>query len=181
MNDDLLPSNERSGAASPKSWVRGFSRLYLAASGLLFAVSIVLLAVDIVRRDLTGHSIDGVHEFTQLLFLYVYLLGAAALYGRNGDLVVTFITDRLPRPMQHVLGVLVDVLIVVAMVTVGWNTIGLIASEWNLVSPDLGIRLAWKSVPLAIAAFSIAGFSISSLLTRLRGGSALLDGPAGTD
>ncbi|NQU58507.1 MAG: TRAP transporter small permease subunit [Rhodospirillales bacterium] len=135
--------------------VRALTWLHLAVAGSLFFLSTCALAADVVLRYFFSAPIAGLHESMTLAFTFVFMLGAAALYARNQDIVLDFVYLRLPVQVQRYLVLGVYLAIVVALIVVLYHTIHLINLQWNLPTPALRIPQSVFVVPVAIAMASI--------------------------
>ena len=140
--------------------VRLLTWLHLAVSGTLFLVSTSALAVDVVLRYFFSAPIAGLHETVMLAFTFVFLLGAAALYARNQDIVLEFVYRRLPAPVRRHLVLVVNLAIIVVLAVVLHQTFRLIDIQWNLPTPALRL-------PQSVFAFPVAIASVSIILTSL--------------
>lgn len=151
MTDDLVPRAFHHAARL----VRLLTWLHLALAGTLFLVATSALAVDVTLRYVFAAPIAGMHEAVTLAFTFVFLLGGAALYARNEDIVLELVYQRLPVPVQRYMVLVVYMAIVVALAVVLYHTFRLIDIQWNLPTPALRVPQAMFAVPVAIASVSI--------------------------
>ena len=135
--------------------VRLLTWLHLAISGTLFVVATGALAVDVGLRYLFSAPVAGLHEAVTLAFTFVFMLGAAALYARNEDIVLEFVYRRLPAPVRRHLVLVIYLAIVIVLAVVLQQTFRLIEVQWNLPTPALRVPQAVFAVPVAIASVSI--------------------------
>ena len=143
--------------------VRFMTHIYLAACGVTFATVLVALTVDITLRYGFNSSILGLHEAVVIAFVYIVLLGSAALYARNEDIVITFFTMRLPDTVQVWVGVGVNVAVASTMGVLLQQTVVLIDAQMQVPTPQLGLPLAIEWIPLAITAASVLATSLVEL------------------
>jgi TRAP-type C4-dicarboxylate transport system permease small subunit len=132
--------------------VRGGTWTLLAAAASLFVLSIVVYTIEIVLRGFFFTSFPEYYEIVAFSFIYVYLLGAAALYARNEDVVIELLYNRLPEVLQRWLLLLIQIGIAVTMVTVFIHAVKIIDLQMHTPTPLLGVPEAIKWIPLAIAA-----------------------------
>lgn len=131
--------------------IRGITRAMLAISGLFFCLAVAGLTADIVSRAMLQSSIRGVDEVVVLLFVWIFMLGTAALYARNGDVALTIVVRTLPPRGRKLAALGVALVIAVSMALVFWQTVLLLWSQRGVVSADLGIPDAARFAPVAIA------------------------------
>ena len=77
----------------------------------LFGIVILANGLEIFLRTSGFRSLFWIQEFTVVFCSYIFFLGAAVLFKRKGDILVTFIYDLFPKSVQLVLSVVVDFLI----------------------------------------------------------------------
>jgi TRAP-type C4-dicarboxylate transport system permease small subunit len=142
-------------------WVRAATHVVLCSSAVLFCVALVGLTTDIVMRYAFSSSVRGMQEIVNLLFTWIYMLGIAALYARNGDAAITFVARSLPLRAQIALALLVSLIIAASTVIVLVATLRLIDLQAGIASAELGIPEPLRFAPLALAAASI---TITSLI-----------------
>lgn len=135
--------------------VRLLTWFHLTVSGTLFLASTTALAVDVVRRYVFSAPIAGLHETVTLAFTFVFLMGAAALYARNDDIVLELVYRRLPAWLRRYLVLAVYLAIIAALAVVLQQTLRLIAIQWSLPTPALRVPQGIFAVPVAIASVSI--------------------------
>jgi TRAP-type C4-dicarboxylate transport system permease small subunit len=113
-----------------------------AALGLaitLFGVSLLLLTADIVMRYGFNAPMAYVSEVVTIAFIYVYLLGAAALYARNEDLVLDLLYARVGARLRPVWLLLIYLGIAATMIVTLRVTIELMVLLRTMPTPLLRI------------------------------------------
>lgn len=141
--------------------VRIVTRGGLMLAATLFCVAIAGLACDVAMRYLLHSSIRGMQEIVNLLFIWIYMIGIAAMYARKGDAAITFIARALPISLQIVLASLVALGISASMSVVALETMHLIAAQLAIRTAELGLPEPLRFIPLVIAAACVA---ITSLI-----------------
>ncbi len=149
------------GFEAAARWVRRWVRALLGLCAVLFCVALAGLTVDIVMRYALSSSVRGMQEIVNLVFIWIFMLGFAALYACNGDAAITFAVRALPVRARIVVAGFVSLLICASMAIVLKETLGLIASQMSIASMELGIPEPVRMASLAVAAASVA---VTSLL-----------------
>jgi TRAP-type C4-dicarboxylate transport system permease small subunit len=80
---------------------------------VLFGVVVLANGYEIFLRTFGFRTLFWIQEFTVVACSYMVFLGAAVLYKRKMDIVVSFVYDRFPKSIQSVLPVIVDLLILI--------------------------------------------------------------------
>ena len=136
----------------------------LALCVLLFGLSTILLAAEIVGRYLFNHPFQNVAETVTIAFIYVFMIGAAALYSRNEDIALDYFFIRTGAKVQAVWLLLIFLAIAVTMTVVTTATIQLIQIQGNVRTPSLRLPLGVEHAALAVAAAMIAFTSLVDAL-----------------
>lgn len=76
----------------------------------LFGIVILANALEIFLRTSGFPTLFWIQEFTVVSSSYLTFLGAAVLFKRKGDILVTFVYDLFPKTVQSVISVVVDLL-----------------------------------------------------------------------
>ena len=135
--------------------------LALAICLALFAGCLLLLAADIVMRYAFNAPMAYVSEVVTIAFIYVYLLGAAALYARNEDLVLDLLYRRVGERLRQIWLLLIYLGIAATMAVTLQVTIELMVIQRHMPTPMLRIPLIVEHAALAIASAIIL---VSSLV-----------------
>jgi TRAP-type C4-dicarboxylate transport system permease small subunit len=89
----------------------------LCLVGITLLGAVVLAnGYEIFLRTFGFRTLFWIQEFTVTSCSYMVFLGAAVLYKRKGDILVSFIYDRVSPTTQSVLSVVVDLLILFFLV-----------------------------------------------------------------
>ena len=148
------------GFAAAARAVRVVVAVNLAVAGALFALATVALLVEITLRYGFDTGFPKSHEAVGIAFVYVFLLGAAALYGRNEDIAIDVFYRRLPEPLARWLALFIFLAVAVGMVVVLAYTAEMIHLQGTLKTFLLRISMTVWFWPLAIASASIAFTSL---------------------
>jgi len=124
---------------------------------LLFVV-VGLLFTDVTLRYFGGTLIVGLHEATGIAFMFIYFLGAAEIYARRGDIVLSTLSDALPVRARAAMYTLACAITAVAMSIVGYQA-GIVTMDgWGQKTPALLLPSGLQSLPLAIGG-ALAGLA----------------------
>lgn len=124
-----------------------------AIMAALLALMSALVIGETFSRYLFNQSTTWVEELTRYLMVWMTMIGGAtALY--RGELVgMTFVADRLPRPMHRVLIRTVLLLIAAFLVVVVYQGYHFVQRSWVLSAPAMQVPMAWfyMAVPIGAA------------------------------
>lgn len=102
---------------------RLMDRLYLACvwfSGAAIFFMSIIIPWGVFTRYVLGTGSQWPEPIAILLMMVFTFIGAAAGYRANAHIAVTMLTDVLPRSLQSLANVVVDLLMMVASVFVAW-------------------------------------------------------------
>jgi TRAP-type C4-dicarboxylate transport system permease small subunit len=139
---------------------RGIAAICLSLAIVLFAGSLVTMTVDIVLRYAFNHPLQNVGEGITIAFIYVYLLGGAALYARNEDIALDYLFRRAGVKAQALWLLIIHVGIVATMAVVIVQTVLLMQVQHGVRTPALRMPLGIEHAPLAFAAAVICYASL---------------------
>ena len=135
-------------------YTRLMDRLYLACvwiSGFAIFLMSLIIPWGVFTRYVLGTGSQWPEPIAILLMMVFTFIGAAAGYRANALIAVTMLTDVLPRPLQSVAAVAVDLLMMLASVFVAWygtrlclETMGQSVAEL----PWLPVGVTYAALPL---------------------------------
>lgn len=143
---------------------RLLSRACLAACVVLFAASLAVLAAEIVLRYGFNSPLQNAGEAVTIAFIYVYLLGGAALYARNEDIALDFFFRRVGVTPRAIWLLVIHLAIVATMAITLVETVKLIAVQRAVLTPALRLPLGVQHAALALASAVIAYASLVEAL-----------------
>jgi TRAP-type transport system small permease protein len=92
-------------------FLNGIEKILVLFGITLFTAVVLANGFEIFLRTFGFRSLFWIQEFTVVSCSYMVFLGAAVLFKRKGDILVTVVYDRFPKPIQSALSVVVDLLI----------------------------------------------------------------------
>ena len=143
---------------------RALSAACVAVSVFLFAASLVLMAADIVLRYAFNHPLQHVGEAVTIAFIYVYLVGGAALYARNEDIALDYFFRKAGVRPQALWLLVIYLAIAATMAVVAVQTLMLMKVQQGVLTPALRLPLGIEHAALAAAAAVICYTSLVEAL-----------------
>ena len=108
--------------------VRALTWIQLTVAGILFILSLGLYTAEVVMRTGFSTGYPEYYEVVGFAFIYVFLLGAGALYARNEDIMIEAVYQRLGDRAAAWLVLIVYAGMAVTMVMIFIHT-------WILIQP----------------------------------------------
>ena len=131
---------------------RGITAACLGLSVLLFAACLGALAAEIVLRYLFNHPLQNMSEGVIIAFIYVYLLGGAALYARNEDIALDYLFNKAGAKPRAIWLLAIYLGIALTMAVVLMETVKLMLVQRGVLTPSLRLPLGVEHAALALAA-----------------------------
>lgn len=130
----------------------------------LFGFSTLMLTAEIVGRYVFNYPFQYIAETVTIGFIYIFMVGAAALYSRNEDIALDYFFARANSKIQAVWLLLIFLAIACTMSVTLVATVQLIRIQGDVLTPSLRIPLGVEHAALAIAAAMIAFTSLVDAL-----------------
>lgn len=102
------------------STVRWISTIFAVCASLIISCIMLLTAADVVKRYITGSSIPGVTEFSEVFLVAAVFLGLAFAMRVGAHVGVDLLVARLPARASKTVQV---VGMVIALIVLSWMTV----------------------------------------------------------
>jgi TRAP-type C4-dicarboxylate transport system permease small subunit len=139
------------------------SILFLCSAALLLLV--VTVTWQVVSRYVLNDPSSFTDELSRYTMIWLGLLGASYLFGKNGHLAITLLADSIPPQSKRILQFLINVLILsfvgLAMLKGGMALVGRTMTQ---TSPALQIPMAYVYMILPISAVLIISYVLIGML-----------------
>ncbi len=132
-------------------------RLYLASiwlAGTAIFLMSVIIPWGVFTRYVLGTGSQWPEPIAILLMMVFTFIGAAAAYRAGAHIAVTMLTDVMPRVLQRVLVVVVDLLMALVCIFVTWYGARLCHETWQQsISelPWLPVGVTYAPLPIGAA------------------------------
>lgn len=136
---------------------------------ILFGALVVDVTWQVFTRQVLDSPSGWSEELAKYLFIWLGLFGSALVFGERGHIFVDFAVVKLPREVQHWVGVLVQVAILLfaALVLVyGGYKVSALAWDQNLTG--LPVNVGWLYTALPISGVLIIFYTLYHLVAILR-------------
>ena len=141
--------------------------MYIACACLAGLLAVVVYGV--VLRYVFNDAPPYVEQVALLLVISVAMFGAAAGVRDAGHIGLDSLVKKLPPPVQRVVAVVVEVLILAFALLLLAGSVLMILSTRHDTIPTLGISEAFRYAAPVLASLLIALFSVTHLLALFGG------------
>jgi len=143
---------------------RAIGAACLALCLILFVGALGILAAEIVMRYVFDHPLQNIGEAVTIAFIYVYMVGGAALYARNEDIALDYFFLKAGVKPQAIWLLVIYLAIALTMAVVLVETVKLILVQRGVLTPALRLPLGIEHAALAVAAAVILYASLVEAL-----------------
>lgn len=103
--------------------VHALSTLFGVLAALLIVAIMASTAADVATRQLTGSSIPGVVEYSEVLMVGLIFLGLAYAQRTGAHIGVDLVTERMPVRVAHAVRSVGLLLAILVLAVMAWETL----------------------------------------------------------
>ncbi len=129
-----------------------FDKLEEWIGGTLFVCMFIILVMQIVARQVFGTPLMWSEELSSLLFVYVGMLGISMGIRNQQHVLIDFLCSRFSPRMQRVVFTIVQVIIFISIIFMGYLGNNLYKKKWIFELVSLKISAGWMYIALPIVA-----------------------------
>lgn len=145
--------------AGPR-WYRWLMAGCGAVAAVLFAMIGVLVAADVLLRNLGGKGIPASAELAEYCLMSATFLAAPWLLHQNAHIRIDLIVNVLPRQVAWVLALACDVVAGLVCAVLAWQAVVVAwdaAEQQSMVFKMLMFPEWWLGIPLLVSAVLLSG------------------------
>ncbi len=142
-------------------------RVFALAAGACLALFTVVVAIDVVYRQVLAQPMMWPSEWSVMAFVWSVMLGAAVSASRQSHFVVVLVADR-GRAGDHVLRAVVAiaaVLFSLVLVYFGWR---MMMTGTRRFTPMMGYPMTYVFAAFPVAGIAFLLFSVEQLIAAVR-------------
>ncbi len=144
-------------------WKKIYDNLEEIIGSALFAVMLIILAVQTLSRQGIGVPLVWSEELAKLLFIYAGYLGIVASIKDNSHVAIDVFVNKLPQKAQRWVYVFNNLLILAALITIFYISFTIMERQEHLTMVTLQISYVYMYAALPI----LTGLMIYRLVERL--------------
>ena len=137
-------------------------------AGLMFAITLVIVVVNVFMRYFVGHVLPWGEEVATSCFVYTTFVGAAWCLRTHQHVGVDLVVDRMPTGIRNVVQLLTDLIIVVLNSYITYLSVQFIISSKVKTMPILKISSVYLNASLFIGFGLMAIYSLVNLIQNAR-------------
>lgn len=161
---------------------RGLNRSLGIATAVLFAIMVLAVVWQVFTREVLQSPSAWTEELAKYVFVWTSLIGAALVFSERGHIAVTFVAERLPRPVRLGVAVVIQLVILFfALVVLVYG--GLLAAQnsWSQQLTALPGTIGQAYLVLPLAGVLIALVAVLHIIEDLQGRGPLTTAVAHTE
>jgi tripartite ATP-independent transporter DctM subunit len=148
-------------------------RAVILLMDVLLAIALLgqlgIMFTNVVTRYVFDYQNTWGQEISMITLTIIVFIGGAVAYARDRHMAVEVITCLLPGTWQRFLAAAVDWLIFFLTVMIGWLSLPLVSSRFEMMSPIIGMPEGWFMIPLPVGMTLMALIAVQRTLNRRRG------------
>ena len=155
------------------AFMNRFVGLQYAAATILFALTGLLMAAQILVRKGLGLPLVWAEDLTVFMFVWTTFLGAAVLYHRKQSLAIDAFVTRLSPRAQRIVARVVDLLLLAALVylcKLTWDFVVVQKGMGHKLGGATGIPSWVLTLSVLVGFVSMTGSTVVSLMKPLSSG-----------
>ena len=129
-----------------------FNKLEEWIGGTLFVCMFIILVMQITARQILGTPLMWSEELSSLLFVYVGMLGISMGIRNQQHVLIDFLCSRFSPKMQRVAFTIVQIIIFISIIFMGYLGNSLYKKKWIFELVSLKISAGWMYIALPIVA-----------------------------
>ena len=137
-------------------------------AGLMFAITLVIVVVNVFMRYFVGHILPWGEEVATSCFVYTTFIGAAWCLRTHQHVGVDLVVDRMPAGVRKAVQLLTDLVIVVLNSYITYLSVQFIISSKMKTMPILKISSIYLNSSLFIGFGLMAIYSLVNLILDAR-------------
>lgn len=148
-------------------------RAVILLMDVLLAIALLgqlgIMFTNVVTRYVFDYQNTWGQEISMITLTIIVFIGGAVAYARDRHMAVEVITCLLPGTWQRFLAAAVDWLIFFLTVMIGWLSLPLVSSRFEMMSPIIGMPEGWFMIPLPVGMTLMALIAVQRTWNRPRG------------
>lgn len=138
----------------------------------LFIATIFILSLQVFARTFLSTAFPWVEEVSRYFFVY-FVFGGAALGFRNGVFIsVDLVGKLLPKKMQFLLTLIIDVVVLIFFVMVSYIGIVFFLGSSGQLTPALEMEIRYVYLAFPIFFIQMSFYAFLKILALLKGNKA---------
>ncbi|MCD4719957.1 MAG: TRAP transporter small permease [Desulfobacula sp.] len=136
--------------------------------GLIMGATVVILFVGVILRYVFSAPLFWSEEVAVLGLIWITFLGGAILVRQDKNVCITFFSDNCPAPMARRMKILSDILVIImlcVMIYQSWKLTGRLAFS---TTPALRIKESWFGWAMISGFIIMLYYQIQRLISLLR-------------
>lgn len=152
-----------------KAALRLAERTIDAAAIVIFSGILLCVLAQVVFRYALNSPLTWSEELARYLFIWCAFLGWIIASRRRSHLAMTFVVERMPRPAQTAIAVVIELATLLFAWLLGSRGLALVRNNWDVENVAVPFNLGVVYLIEPIAAVAIAVYALIALVAVLRG------------
>lgn len=135
----------------------------------LFLIMVAVTIWQVISRYILNDPSSLTEEFVRFSLIWLSLLSAAYVVGKNGHIAITLLSDRLQHDKKLILDIIIQASFLlfgaIIMTFGGYKTVAISIAQ---ISPSLNISMGFVYLSLPVSGILIILYSALNIITLLK-------------
>lgn len=150
-----------------KAFYRGFCHVEEALCNIGFAVMVTFVFISAIARNI-GHPLAWSIDVAQLMLCWTTLIGADVAFRHGKFMGLDLLTRKFPLKVQRALGVVMDIIILVALIIFIIYGFRLTADSWKRSFQTLKLSYSFVTMALPVMSSLMSVSVVLDIVKRIK-------------
>lgn len=137
-------------------------------AGAFLVFLVVLVSTNVIARYVFNHVFNWAEELATLSFIWCTYIAIAAAFKQNKHIAIDIIVNLFPEPLQKVIDILINILLLVMNIGITYLAILLTISSKGKPTPILRISYSYVNISLVISFGLMAIYGFMDLIKKIK-------------
>lgn len=138
----------------------------ISAIALVGVVGFV--AINVFCRYILGFIFNWMEEMATIMFVWCTYTGIAAAYRTKDHVGINIIVNLLPKTLQFIIELCVDIFIAILTVIIFVLSIKLCVSSWAKITPIIGLSYTFVNVSISIGFIHLLICTLIDIIGKIK-------------
>ena len=150
-----------------KAFYRGFCRIEEALCYIGFAGMVTFVFISAIARNI-GHPLAWSIDVAQLMLCWTTLIGADVAFRHGKFMGLDLLTRKFPLKVQRALGLIMDIIILVALIIFIIYGFRLTADSWKRSFQTLKLSYSFVTMALPVMSSLMSVSVVLNIIKRIK-------------
>ena len=134
----------------------------------IFGIAASLAIICVFFRYILNNSIFWGEEAIRLMFIWIFMLGAAECCRKDNHLTLDLVLNMWPKPIRRIWKILIDIILICFLIMLAYLGIRSCYNNMGLRTAALGISFGIAYMAIPLGAILMLFFVTHNLIDRIK-------------